>query len=153
MRSLPFPAGCFELITNFFTGFGYFETDQQHQQLLDEWARITTGGGYFFLDYLNKNSVVSGLQPHSKDDFPAFTVEQFRSITEGNLRVEKEIVIKEKNTNREYHYLESVRMYASDELKEMIEKSGFKILDVFGDFDGSSLQDSSDRLLVLSKRS
>src|SRR5690606_35628439 len=53
MRALPFKSDSFDLITSFFTSFGYFDTDKDHFDLLREWARLLRPGGLLFIDYLN----------------------------------------------------------------------------------------------------
>ena len=54
MRKLPFEDQSFSLVTNFFTSFGYFPSDEEHQLLLQEWRRVLKRDGKLFIDYLNK---------------------------------------------------------------------------------------------------
>jgi len=151
MRKLPFNDSHFDLITNFFTGFGYFKTDQEHRSLLKEWARVCKKNAFFLLDYLNREHIIETLEPFSQNETDEFIIEQSRKITEDETRVEKEIVITEKKNLNKNKYKESVRMYSFDEINIMLKEAGFKTLKAYGSFKGEKFEASSNRLIVISQ--
>ena len=64
-------------------------------------------------------------------------------------RVIKNIQIANNGTKR--NFMESVRLYTESELKSAIEKTGFRILNVFGDYNGNKFDlDSSRRIIIIS---
>jgi SAM-dependent methyltransferase len=66
MRALPFADGTFALTVNLFTSFGYFDTDDQNEEVVAEISRVTRVGGTFVLDYLNAPQVRDTLVPEDE---------------------------------------------------------------------------------------
>ena len=63
-------------------------------------------------------------------------------------RIVKEITIDRKGKVNKFH--ESVRMFSSEELLNMLEKLGFKKLNIFGDFRGNPFElESSPRIIII----
>lgn len=139
----------FDLIVNLFTSFGYFETDEENFIIIQKAYDLLRPGGYFVLDYLNKNYLKKNLVPSSTFSKNGTTITQKRTIKEN--RVEKEITIeKNKSVNKFY---ESVRLYDFTELKDILEKTGFRIFNTFGDFNGNIFeQNSSPRLVIFAEK-
>ena len=151
MRTLPFPNSSFSLLTSMFTSFGYFETDQEHATLLQEWHRVLRSGGYLFLDYLNRAYTLRNLIPRSREKIHGRAVTQQRYISLDRQRVVKEITISSGHENEQLQFRESVRMFSKEELLSLLTNSGFNVLKVFGDFHGNPLSSSAPRLLVFAE--
>jgi ubiquinone/menaquinone biosynthesis C-methylase UbiE len=151
MRELPFPDNSFDLITNFFTGFGYFDSDQEHSKLLKEWARVCKDGAFFVLDYLNRDYVIDNLVPRSESSRNNLHFVQERSVSADSKRVIKRITVTNKKIGDSRQFTESVRMYAPDKIEELLTGAGFEIKNLFGGFDGSAFTRESSRLLCISK--
>jgi SAM-dependent methyltransferase len=63
MRCLPFSAGSFDWVLNFFTSFGYFEKERENFQVLEEIVRVLAPGGRFLIDIMNTAHTLRHLQP------------------------------------------------------------------------------------------
>ncbi|HYL06555.1 MAG TPA: class I SAM-dependent methyltransferase [Thermoanaerobaculia bacterium] len=63
MRCLPFKAGGFDWVLNFFTSFGYFETERENFQVLEEIVRVLAPCGRFLIDIMNTANTLRHLQP------------------------------------------------------------------------------------------
>jgi trans-aconitate methyltransferase len=63
MRCLPFAAGSFDWVLNFFTSFGYFEKERENFQVLEEIVRVLAPRGRFLIDIMNTASTLRHLQP------------------------------------------------------------------------------------------
>ena len=139
----------FDLVLNLFTSFGYFEIDEENAKVIQKAYEVMNNGGWFVLDYLNKNFILNNLIPITVENVSGRTITQIREIK--NNRIEKNIRIK--NNGKENNYLESVRLYSKSEIINMLEKTGFKVIKIFGDFSGSNFDvNSSPRLIVFSKK-
>lgn len=148
MRSPPFSEK-FDLVTNFFTGLGYFQSDQEHLELLKNWKGLVKPTGTLLIDYLNRDYVINNIVPSSDREIDGYNVTETRSLSPDGLRIEKNIVIS-KNDFKE-NYFESVRMYTSKEVMQMLKESGFKTIDIFGDFDWNAFTTGSERLILVAK--
>ena len=140
------PSIKYNLILNLFTSIGYFEKDEENYFILSKAYNLLENNGYFVLDYFNKNFVENNLVPSTVDEFDGSVITQNRFI-EGE-RIIKEITID--NKGKINKYFESVRMFSKDELINMMEKLGFRIIKTFGDFMGNSFElDSSPRIIII----
>jgi SAM-dependent methyltransferase len=63
MRRLPFAARSFDWVLNFFTSFGYFETERENFRVLEEIVRVLRPGGRFLIDFLNRDRVLAERAP------------------------------------------------------------------------------------------
>ena len=151
MRSLPFEDKTFNLITNFFTSFGYFDSDDEHLQLLKEWRRVLKENGKLFLDYLNRDFVIKTLVPETVEERGTTTIRQTRSVSGDGMRINKLIEIHDNSgvSAKAKVFKESVRMYSQAELMSLLTASGFSDLQWFGDFSGAPLTTDSPRTLCL----
>lgn len=136
----------FDLVVNLFTSFGYFESDEENFSLLLNAYSFMNDSGYFVLDFFNRNFIEKNLVEESVDNYSGSRIVQQRKI-EGQ-RVVKRITI-EKNGNQRV-FFESVRMYSRDELILRLNKIGFEIIRLFGDFNGSKFDpNNSPRIIII----
>ena len=143
------PEKKFDLVLNLFTSFGYFEKDEENGEVIQKAFELMNSGGWFVLDYFNKNYILNNLIPITVENIAGKRITQTREIK--NNRVEKNIIIR--NGEKESHYQESVRLYSKEEVIKILERTGFEILKIFGDFDGSKFDaNNSPRLIVFSKK-
>ncbi|MCH8871795.1 methyltransferase domain-containing protein [candidate division KSB1 bacterium] len=149
MRHIPF-ANAFDSVVSFFTTFGYFKTDAENLQTLKSIQAALKPGGSFFQDYLNKEYVVENLVPRDSRQVNGFEIIQERQYNRTAERIEKKITLKENGEAREY--FESVRLYTLEEMKSLLAKTRLKLEKTFGDFDGSSFNSKSPRLLLVGKK-
>lgn len=149
MREPPFAERSFDLVTNFFTGFGYFETDKEHQALLKTWSRLLKPNGILLLDYLNRDQIIKNIIPETTREIEAYKVIESRKISDDGLRVEKKIEITSKEFNKTFH--ESVRMYNAEQLEQMLIETELSIIGRYGDFSWNCFNKESDRLIMIAK--
>lgn len=138
----------FNLILNLFTSFGYFETDEENLAVLKRAFDYLESSGYFVLDFFNVQFLEQNLVRESVDRIDNGEIIQRRKIR-GN-RIVKEIIIR--NNGHSKNYLESVRMYDSDELRNMLTAIGFAIEKTFGDFQGSEFDKTISKRIILFAR-
>jgi len=136
----------YDLIVNLFTSIGYFEKDEENYFILKKVFDLLVDNGFFVLDYFNKNYIVKNLVEKTVEETDDSTITQNRFI-EGK-RIVKEITIDKKGKVKKYY--ESVRLFSSDELINMIQKLGFRNLVTFGDFSGNPFElESSPRIIII----
>ena len=136
----------FDLVVNFFTSFGYFETDVENRRVLDAiYASLRPGGGWL-VDYINREYVIANLVSSDEHRVNGLHIRQQRRIDTVRGRVEKTLTVTDGESSRMYR--ESVRMYSYPELRTMFADAGLKINAVFGDFDGRPFGTSSPRLIL-----
>ena len=78
----------FDLAVNLFTSFGYFENDYENYAVIKKAHSLIKKGGYFILDYFNKDFLIKNLVPTSIISENRLKITQNRSIL-GNRVVKK----------------------------------------------------------------
>ncbi len=156
MRDPP-RVSAFDLVVNFFTSFGYFREDGENARVLDAISRALRPGGRFLMDYLNRAYVISTLVPADSRKMEGMEVEQHRWITGdpskagAHVRINKQVRIREDDVERSYG--ESVRMYTLEELYAMMDRSGLKVTQTYGDFDGRPVSGDAPRNILIGRSS
>lgn len=136
--------GDYDAVFNLFTGFGYFETDEENFSVFRNVARALKPGGSFLFDYLNESYV-----RRLPTDTSEFKVEgiAFRTGKEFRGRwVIKHIEVDD--NGRVHRFEEKVAMYSREEITDRLLAAGFQIGQTFGDYHLAPYSDESPRLIL-----
>jgi SAM-dependent methyltransferase len=148
MRRLPFADGTFDWVLNFFTSFGYFESERENFEVLEEVERLLAPAGRFLIDLFNRERVVAGLVASDTQCIGDRRVVVERRFDAGRQRVEKRIrIVEGPGAGREF--LESVRAYGREEVEIGLEWAGLRVDGVFGNFAGQPYSSEGERLIVV----
>tara|TARA_B100000963_G_scaffold70118_1_gene58459 strand:+ start:8679 stop:9401 length:723 start_codon:yes stop_codon:yes gene_type:complete len=138
----------FDFLLNIFTSFGYFDEPSDNIKAIKAMADNIKKGGKVVLDFLNAKKVVNELlENESKTvDNIQFTIK--RSFKNGFIL--KDIYFIDK---QQFHFQEKVQALSLSDFKDLFEKSGLKIINLWGDY---SLNDfnviHSPRLIILAQK-
>ncbi|MEO8189653.1 MAG: methyltransferase domain-containing protein [Acidobacteriota bacterium] len=150
MRALPFRAGSFRSIVNFFTSFGYFRAEADNFAVVAEIERVLEPGGRVLCDTFGLNHVLSRLVAEESRAMGGREYRIRRWWNEETRRIEKEIEVRRDSSTETF--FESVRAYSAEELTGMFEKAGLEIEATWGDFDGNPVGPDCPRLIVLARK-
>lgn len=151
MRALPFADHAFEWVLNFFTSFGYFEGERENFRVLEEMVRVLRPGGRFLLDFLNRERVLSELEPRETRETAGRRVEIERWYDAAAGRINKRIrVVTAGDPPRSF--LESVRAYSRDEVTIGLRWAGAEVDRIAGSFEGEPFDSDSPRLILVGHR-
>lgn len=148
MRNLPFAAASFDCVLNFFTSFGYFETERENFRVLEEVVRVLTPGGGFLFDLMNPEPVIANLEPRQVVEGDGRRIEIERWYDETAKRINKRIRIRP-DRGPERSFLESVRAYREEEVSTGLEWAGLEVTRRFGSFSGDPYRRDSERLILV----
>ena len=144
----------FDHVINMFYSFGFFESDEENERVLQNFYNALKLGGKFLMHTdVNIPRIING----------KYKTRDTRSLKDGGIltvndsydpkthRVVGSWTIKAKGgheTIRRY----SVRVYTKDEFVELCRKIGFRSCQVFSDWDSNPYsEDSEDMIIVASK--
>jgi ubiquinone/menaquinone biosynthesis C-methylase UbiE len=148
MREIPYE-NYFDLVVQFFTSFGYFDSDAENQKVLSSISKALKPEGKFMIDYMNPDYVVDNLvEKDEKQISDGISVIQERWIE--NSRVNKKITMT-KNGETSF-YNESVRMYSLQEIKDMLIQVGLRLSEIYGNFDDSVYNQNSPRMILIGEK-
>jgi cyclopropane fatty-acyl-phospholipid synthase-like methyltransferase len=139
----------FHLILNLFTSFGYFESDDENEEIIKFASEHLLNNAYFVIDFFNIVYLKNNIIPVTYDKIEDGIIKQER-VFEGN-RIVKKITITKKNDVK--YYYESVRTYSKDELITLIIKNGLRIQNVIGNYLGVEFEEiNSPRVIIIAKK-
>jgi SAM-dependent methyltransferase len=148
MRRLPFAAGSFDWVLNFFTSFGYFEGERENFQVLEEVVRILTPGGRFLIDLMNPGPALANLNPREAQVLDGRRAEIERWYDAGRQRINKRIVVSVPGESPRA-FLESVRVYQPEEVTIGLRWAGLEVDALCGNFQGDPYERDSERLILI----
>lgn len=151
MRDLPFADGTFDWVLNFFTSFGYFESERENQQVLTEIVRVLTPGGRCLIDLFNSEQVVATLEPSERQERDDQVVAIRRWYDPATRRINKRICLQREGAPTRT-YLESVRAYTHDEVVDGLDRAGLEITATYGGFEGEPSGGDSERLIFVGRK-
>jgi SAM-dependent methyltransferase len=149
---LPFWVNYFDIVFNFFTSFGYFETQRDNDNALRTLANALKPGGRLVLDYLNSNYVASHLVTDEVKEKENVVFDIRRELKAHKFM--KQISILDKEKMRRATYTESVNAFTREEFEAMFAKQGLKITEIFGDYHFNSYDEQrSPRQVIVATKS
>ena len=139
----------FDIVTNLFTSFGYFEKDEDEQKAINAMVSNLKVGGVLIIDFMNVKKVISNLVASEQKTIDDITFDIRRKME--NKHIIKDIHIIE-GTIQE-HFQEKVKAITLDDFSNFISKAGLKIIDIFGNYMLEGFDSiTSDRLILICKK-
>jgi SAM-dependent methyltransferase len=151
MRVLPVATGSLDLVTSFFTSFGYFPDSADDQRVLREIRRVLAPGGRFAVDFLNADRVRDELRPHDEVELGLRRFVQTRRLVDDGCVVEKRIEIYDAGRREPRVFHERVRLYTADELASLLEDADIDVHASFGDYGGAPIGPDTPRVILLGR--
>jgi SAM-dependent methyltransferase len=148
MRRVPF-AAAFDLVTNLFTSFGYFESEAENAMALRSMARVLRPGGRLVVDHANRHRVQANLVEADRQQVDELIVDNRRRIENGRMIKDMTITCPSGWTER---VTERVRLYEPDELARAFAAAGLGDVRIYGSFAGEPLGGDSERMIVIGAR-
>ncbi len=138
----------FQLIMSLFTSFGYFENDDDNLHVLKKVYEHLLPKGYFILDFFHSEWVLKHLVPHETKLLNNIYFEIHKYVE--NQKIVKKIFIAD--GNQEFTFYEKVNLFTPKDLQNRLEKTGFKIINQFGNYELQSINPESTRVIFLSQK-
>ena len=140
-----------DVVINMFSAFGYFD-DAENQRVLEEVARVLRPGGRFFIDLINRDSLMRRFETRRegerRDGRTGIEEHHFDPKTGANTTMWTVIAADGERITTQIH---TVRIYTLQEIKLRMADAGLKVEDVWGSLDGEDLTLDSRRLVVVAR--
>jgi len=139
----------FDVVTNLFTSFGYFEKDEDEQKAITAMANNLKSEGILIIDFMNVKKVIANLVLNEQKVIDKITFNIKRKVESGHIIKDIEII----DSSKKQKFQEKVKAITLADFSEFISGAGLKIIDIFGNY---KLEDfnatSSDRLILICKK-
>ncbi|MBT2468891.1 methyltransferase domain-containing protein [Streptomyces sp. ISL-66] len=162
MRDLgPLPQGGFDAVVSLHTSFGFFDTEEADLAVLEQVRGVLSPGGRLLIDVMNRDWFLSqsgesfGVGPgefivrNFEVDGPVTHLyeERFSPLT-SRIRWH----IRTAGTAPERSATADYRVYSAHELCRLLDRAGFQVTDVYGDYDLSPFHVHAPHLIITARR-
>jgi ubiquinone/menaquinone biosynthesis C-methylase UbiE len=137
MRRLPFRSECAAAAT-LMDAFGFFDTEEEHEAVLREAARVVTSGGLLAMKVVNGGPMLDDFRETDREERDGVVVSVSSTLTLGPPRMTQRISISGSRGDGEYERRQ--RLYRFEELRAALEHVGFDVVDVFAGADGTPFE-------------
>lgn len=139
----------FDGAISMWTSFGYF-SDDENLDLLKKVNRALKNKKKFLIDIENISCLLNNLPKErweKRDD--TFILERNElNIRTSRLKT-KRVIIK---SGKYYEYLRDYRIFTLSEIKNYLERSGFKVVNFYGGYEKEDFNPLSKRLIIISEK-
>lgn len=139
----------FDAIVNMFTSFGYFETENENEEVIQSCYKGLNSKGKVVIDFFNLNFVKNKIVPFEEKKVSNIVFKIEKKI-ENNFIIKNICVVEE---NKEYHFQEKVMALEFSHFQKYLEQNGFNILNLFGDYSLNKFEpNNSERLIIVAEK-
>ncbi|MCB0563741.1 MAG: methyltransferase domain-containing protein [Phaeodactylibacter sp.] len=144
----PFRINYFDYIFNFFTSFGYFDSEKDDIRTLRNVAAGLRPGGTFVLDFFNSVYVINRLTGSEEKVIDGILFKIHKKV-EGQ-HVIKTIDFRDHGKTR--HFEERVRLFLPEDFERLFGAAGLRILKTYGDYQLRPFhREESPRLILVAQ--
>lgn len=140
-------------VINWHTSFGYFKEDSKNIKMFQNAYKSLKKEGIFILDYINFDYVVNNFLEEFNQEY---VFDNKKLLLSRKSKLEEEMLIQEwKLYNKEEIVWSNVgytKIYFFEQLKLLLEKTGFVIQEVYGDYNFNLLNKNSNRCIIIAKK-
>ena len=145
---LPFRINYYDYAFNFFTSFGYFQTQRENDNAIRTIAQSLKPAGTFVMDYLNVHYAEDHMVHRSEKEIDGvnFIITKWHDET----HFYKKIMIEDDTLAEPVVHTEKVSKFSIGDFTEMFAYQGLQIKEVFGDYNfGNYSINKSPRLIMI----
>lgn len=139
----------FDVVTNLFTSFGYFENNKDEQKAINAMENNLKKEGILIIDFMNAKKVIANLVLNEQKMINNIQFDITRQVKDGFIL--KDIRIIEGKEQQQFQ--EKVKAITLADYSEFITNAGLKIIDIFGNYKLDNFDEEiSDRLILICKK-
>ncbi len=140
----------FDGILNLSTSFGFFEEARQDLEVLANMFQSLRPSGLLILDMIAKDHFERRFVPRSRHRVGDSDLVVERSVKRQGTWVEERWT--RTHQGKHHHYSLSYRLYSAAALSRLLDKTGFRPVEIWGDWTGTPHDEKSSRLIALAHR-
>ena len=139
----------FDIVTNLFTSFGYFEDNKDEQKAINAMASNLKKEGLLIIDFMNAKKVIANLVLNEQKTIDGIMFDITRQVKDGYIL--KDICITDSEKNHQFQ--EKVKAITLADYSQFIANAGLKLIDIFGNYKLDDFDEKiSDRLILICKK-
>jgi len=148
MRNV-FKENSFNVVTNLFTSFGYFDNSLDEQKTINAMVKNLKKDGILIIDFMNVKKIINNLVSKESKKINSVEFDITRELKDNYIL--KNISINDQDISLKFQ--EKVHALTLIDFSKMLQKASMSIVDIFGNYnldDFNALQ--SDRLILIARK-
>ena len=143
-----FKANAFDYVFNFFTSFGYFDTDAENYQTIAALHKSMKQNAYLIIDFFNAHKVINNLVPAEQQIIEGVQFDISRKVI--NQHIVKTIKVTDSKNNFQQTFTERVQAITLEDFTNYLTQNGFAIHQIWGNYALRPFNlTTSDRLIIV----
>ncbi len=143
------PNAKFDFVVNLFTSFGYFDDQADNLKVLNSIHEMLTPEGKLVIDFFNLEHVVREMKAEETKTIDGIDFHIFKRFD--GKHIYKTITFT--HQGQEHSHTERVQGLAAADFEKLLQLSGFRIEDTFGDFQLNPFDnEQSDRFILIATK-
>ena len=139
----------FNIVTNLFTSFGYFDDLEDEQKTFNSINKALKKDGLLIIDFLNSQKTITNLVAEECKEIDGVSFKIKRLLKDNYLL--KNILISDKD--QKYQFQEKVHALNLEGFTKLIHNTGMEVVNIFGNYKLEHFEPSkSDRLIIIAKK-
>ena len=148
---LPFWINYFDYAFNFFTSFGYFKTQREHDNSIRSISQALKQKGHFIMDYLNVHYAEDNMVHQSQKEIEGVNYIITKWYDETHFY--KKILVEDEILLEPMVFTEKVAKFSLGDFTDMFAYQGLQIKEVFGDYNFNNYSvKNSPRLIMIAEK-
>jgi SAM-dependent methyltransferase len=157
MRSLPFKPEAFAAAISMDTSFGYLHSLKGDMQSLKELQGTIKPNGLLIVDVFNREHLLQKYSAKNnvsfrRTEYPSFFLLQQRTIDKNGAKLHDLWKVCDKTNGKTRIFRHVVRLFQLKGLQDLLQKTGFVIKQVNGDYEGQQFSPDSNRLILVARK-
>ena len=140
----------FDAAINYFTSFGYFESEAEERQVLSNVYRSLKSGGVLLMEMMSKEILARIFRERDWREEDGMMILEDRKLAPDWSSLDNRWIIIKEGVRREVTL--TVRQYSAAELSRSLVEGGFFRVDVYGDLTGAPYDQAATRLVVVAHK-
>jgi len=139
----------FNIVTNLFTSFGYFDDLKDEQRTFNSIQKGLKKDGLLIIDFLNSQKTIANLVKNEVKEINGVSFKIDRFLKDKYLI--KNILISD--NGQKHQFQEKVHALSLADFTKLINNAGMKIINIFGNYHLENFEaKKSDRLIIIAKK-
>jgi SAM-dependent methyltransferase len=140
----------FDAVINYFTSFGYFESEEDDRRVLANVYRSLRARGVLLMEMMGKEILARIFSERGWREEDGMLILEDRKLTPDWSTIHNRWIILEDGDRREVTL--TTRLYSAAELSRLLKEAGFAVVDVYGDLSGVPYDMEAKRLVVVAHK-
>jgi len=140
----------YDLVLAMWTSFGYFEDEADHARVLDNIRTSLKPGGHLVLDLVGLETLCRTMEPvHLTDYHDGRMLVERPTLIDDMTRLDNEWLLIDGDSIHRTHF--SHRVWSAGEIRGLLERHGFDIVAIHGDYQGADYDLEAERMIVIAE--